>query len=67
MNWIILVIAGLFEVTFAFCLGKARVSSGTETFYWYTAFLVTLGISIALLVRATQDIPIGLLMLYGQV
>ncbi len=59
MNWIILVIAGLFEVTFAFCLGKARVSSGTETFYWYTAFLVTLGISIALLVRATQDIPIG--------
>ena len=24
MNWIILIIAGIFEVSFAFCLGKAK-------------------------------------------
>ncbi|HMR90362.1 MAG TPA: multidrug efflux SMR transporter [Saprospiraceae bacterium] len=59
MNWIILVIAGLFEVAFAFCLGKARSASGHEMYLWYTAFLITLGISIGLLVRATQSLPIG--------
>ena len=31
MNWIILIIAGLFEVAFAFCLGKARETTGNET------------------------------------
>lgn len=28
MNWIILIVAGLFEVTFAFCLSKAKTSTG---------------------------------------
>ena len=46
MNWILLVIAGLFEVAFAACLGKAKESTGIETAYWYTGFLVCLGISI---------------------
>ena len=30
MNWIILIIAGLFEVAFATCLGKAKEASGSE-------------------------------------
>lgn len=59
MNWIILVIAGLFEVAFAFCLGKAKESTGNEMYFWYVGFLVSLGISMALLVRATQTLPIG--------
>lgn len=59
MNWILLIIAGLFEVAFAFCLGKAKESSGLETTYWYLGFLVCLGISMILLVKATQTIPIG--------
>ena len=59
MNWIILIIAGLFEVAFAFCLGKAKESSGEETVYWYVGFLICLGISMVLLVKATQSIPIG--------
>ena len=59
MSWIILVIAGLFEVAFAFCLGKARTATGQETYFWYSAFMITLGISIGLLVRATQSLPIG--------
>jgi quaternary ammonium compound-resistance protein SugE len=59
MNWILLIIAGLFEVAFAFCLGKAKESSGNETVYWYLGFLVCLGISMSLLVKATQIIPIG--------
>ncbi len=59
MNWIILVIAGLFEVAFAFCLGKAKVTTGSEMYLWYVGFAVALGLSMALLIKATQTLPIG--------
>ena len=59
MNWIILIIAGLFEVAFAFCLGKAKETTGNEIYFWYAGFLITLGISMTLLVKATQTLPIG--------
>lgn len=59
MNWIILIIAGLFEVAFAACLGKAKESTGIETTYWYIGFLICLGISMFLLVKVTQQLPIG--------
>ena len=59
MNWIILIIAGLFEVAFAFCLGKAKEATGTEMYLWYGGFLLTLAISMLLLIRATQSLPIG--------
>ena len=59
MNWIILGVAGLFEVAFAFCLGKARDAAGNEQYLWYGGFLVTLTISMILLVRAIQGLPIG--------
>ena len=59
MNWIILIIGGLFEVAFASCLGKAKETSGTEAIWWYLGFLVSLIISMALLIKATQTLPIG--------
>lgn len=59
MNWFLLVIAGLCEIAFATCLGKANESSGTTTVYWFIGFLVFLSISMFLLVRATQELPIG--------
>lgn len=59
MNWIILIIAGLFEVSFAFCLGKAKQTSGNEMYWWYFGFLATLIASMALLIKATQTLPIG--------
>lgn len=59
MNWILLIIAGLFEVAFAFCLGKAKEATGTETTYWYLGFLLCLTISMYLLVKVTQELPIG--------
>lgn len=39
MNWILLIIAGLFEVAFAGCLGKAKESVGMVSTYWYLGFL----------------------------
>lgn len=59
MNWIILIIAGLFEVAFAFCLGKAKLSFGNEMYVWFAGFLITLIISMGLLIKATQTLPIG--------
>lgn len=59
MNWILVIIAGLFEVAFAFCLGKAKETTGNEMYLWYTGFLITLCISMALLIKATQSLPIG--------
>ncbi len=59
MNWIILIIAGLFEVAFAFCLGKAKTTTGNEMYLWYVGFLVALTISMGLLIKATQTLPIG--------
>lgn len=59
MNWVVLIIAGLFEVAFAFCLGKAKESTGNEMYLWYAGFLVALGISMGLLIKATQTLPIG--------
>ncbi|NLB62521.1 MAG: multidrug efflux SMR transporter [Fibrobacter sp.] len=57
--WIIIFIAGIFEVGFAFCLGKANQSSGSTAAIWYGAFAVSLTISMALLIKATQTLPIG--------
>lgn len=59
MNWILLITAGLFEVAFAFCLGKAKETTGSEMYWWYAGFLVALIVSMALLVKATQTLPIG--------
>lgn len=59
MNWFLLFIAGLFEVAFAFCLGKAKETSGAEMYAWYAAFVITLFCSMALLVKATNTLPIG--------
>lgn len=59
MNWLLLVVAGLFEVAFAFCLGKAKEATGNEMYLWYLGFLLTLAVSMALLVKATQTLPIG--------
>lgn len=59
MNWVLLIIAGLFEVAFAACLGKAKEATGTESTYWYIGFLVCLGISMSLLLKVTQHLPIG--------
>lgn len=59
MNWILLIIAGLFEVGFASCLGKAKETTGIISTYWMAGFFVCLSISMFLLYKATQTLPIG--------
>lgn len=59
MNWILLIIAGCFETGFAFCLGKMKGLSGTPWYLWGLGFLACLTLSMVLLSRAVQTIPIG--------
>lgn len=59
MNWVLLIIAGLFEVAFTSCLGKAKEAIGSEQYWWYAGFFVSLTISMVLLVKATQSLPLG--------
>lgn len=59
MNWIILIIAGLFEVAFTTCLGKAKIASGPNVTYWIIGFFISLSLSMLLLYKATQTLPMG--------
>jgi len=59
MNWFVLVVAGVFEVVFAACLGKAKEATGNEIYWWYVGFAFSLMLSMSLLVKATQSLPIG--------
>lgn len=49
MNWIILFLAGLFEVSLTFCLGKTREASGIGFYLWGSGFLASTVLSMALL------------------
>lgn len=59
MNWIILIVAGLFEVGFTSCLGKIRETTGSEKYWWIAGFVFFLSFSMLLLIKAIQTLPIG--------
>ena len=59
MNWILLIIAGFFEVGFASCLGKAKETSGMTSNLWMAGFFACLSVSMLLLYKASQTLPIG--------
>ena len=59
MNWILLIIAGFFEVGFASCLGKAKETSGLTSNLWMAGFFACLSVSMLLLYKASQTLPIG--------
>ncbi len=60
MNWIVLIIAGLCESGFAFCLGKTKPAVGSEWWWWIAGFAFFYVLSAVLLAKATQTIPIGI-------
>ncbi|MDL2341101.1 MAG: multidrug efflux SMR transporter [Pseudomonadota bacterium] len=56
MNWLWLIIGGLFEVGFTTSL---RFVDGFRNWQWTLAFLVSVAISMALLELASRTIPMG--------
>lgn len=59
MNWIILVFAGFCEVGFTYCLGRAKDVSGLDWWGWMGGFLLFSILSMALLAKATETLPLG--------
>lgn len=59
MNWIILILAGFFEVGFTSCLVKAEHSAGTTMWLWYGGFAISLTFSMLFLIIASKTIPMG--------
>lgn len=56
MAWIILIVAGLFEVGFTTCL---KLSKNFSVLHWSIGFFICITLSFVLLNRAIQTIPIG--------
>lgn len=56
MNWIILIIAGLFEVGFTTCL---KLSDNFSNIKWSIGFFLCITLSFILLNMAIQTIPMG--------
>jgi quaternary ammonium compound-resistance protein SugE len=59
MAWIFLILGGLFEIGFTTCLGKAEETNGNTSLMWWVGFFVSLTLSMFLLWKATQTLPMG--------
>ena len=59
MAWVLLIIAGLCEIGFTTCLSKAKETSGNTSAFWLVGFFASLTLSMYLLYRATQTLPMG--------
>jgi len=59
MAWFSLILAGICEVGFTSCLSKAKTATGSEYYFWIIGFFLTLSLSMFLLFRATQTLPMG--------
>lgn len=59
MSWILLIIAGLMEVSFTFCLGKTKTATGSELVWWWLGFLISLSLSMYLMAKAAERLPLG--------
>lgn len=59
MAWLLLILGGLFEVGFTTCLNKAKETSGLISNLWIAGFFVSLSLSMYLLYKATQTLPMG--------
>lgn len=59
MNWVILIIGGIFEVGFTTCMGKAQASTGATALWWWSGFLACVSLSMYLLYRASLQLPLG--------
>ncbi|MDE6431520.1 MAG: multidrug efflux SMR transporter [Duncaniella sp.] len=58
-KWIILIFAGCMEVAFTYCLGKTKSAVGHERVGWWIGFLAALALSMYLMAKASEKLPIG--------
>lgn len=62
INWILLILGGLFEAGFATSLGKVQETTGTTAWLWFFSFIINVSISMYFLYKAMggpNAIPVG--------
>jgi len=59
MSWILLLLAGLCEVGVTTCLSQMKNTSGAASWVWLAGFLISLCLSMYLLYKSTQTLPMG--------
>lgn len=47
------------EVAFTFCLGKTKTAPSPEIYWWWGGFSVALILSMFLMAKAAQTLPLG--------
>ena len=60
MNWIILIVAGLCECAFTFCLSNAKLVTGTAHYLWFGGFAGFTVASMVLLMTASRTLPLSI-------
>lgn len=62
INWILLILGGLFETCFAVSLGKMQQTTGKTMWLWLLSFIVCVSLSMYLLYKSMggfHPIPVG--------
>ena len=59
MDWLYLIIAGLLEIGFSISLAKMKDATGSPFVVWTIAFLIFLFVSLWLMYKAVDTIPVG--------
>ena len=60
MNWIILIVAGLCECAFTFCLSNTKLVTGTAHYLWFGGFAGFTVASMVLLMTASRTLPLSI-------
>ncbi len=59
MAWLLLILAGIFEIGFTTCLTKAKETTGGLYFMWLGGFFISMILSMYFLYKATLTLPMG--------
>ncbi len=59
MDWVLLLLAGIFETVFTFSLEKIRRTKSRIRLFWTGAFVLSMILSMWFLTMATRTLPIG--------
>ncbi len=62
INWVYLIVGGLFEAAFAFSLERLSENTGKTALMWFLSFAISVSISMFLLYKAISGenaIPVG--------
>ena len=57
--WFILIVSGLLELSFSFCMGKFSHAVGSSKLWWLLALVGSMALSLSAIAKALKGIPLG--------